>query len=99
MDFVRELFLSGHVADIVLAVMLLEAFALSWYSRQTAGALTIKTILLALLPGCFLAVALRAALFRAEWFWIALALIGALLSHLADMRQRLQFRSTSTHPR
>jgi len=99
MDFVRALFLSGHVADIVLVVMLLEAFALSWYSRQTSGALTTKIILLALLPGCFLAVALRAALFHAEWFWIAFALIGALLSHLADMRQRLQIRSTSTRHR
>jgi hypothetical protein len=96
MDFFRTLFSGGHVADIVLAVMAVEAFALSWYSRQTGGAPTKKIVLLALLPGCFLALALRAALVHAEWFWIALALIGALISHLADMRQRWQIRTSTS---
>ena len=93
MDFFSKLFVDGRIADIVLVVMVAEAFALSWYSRQHVGAPTIKAILLALLPGGFLALALRAALVQAEWFWIALALVGALFTHAADMRQRFQLRT------
>lgn len=90
MDLLCTLLSSEHLADIVLVVMVVEALALSWYLRPTIGTSRTKIILLALLPGCFLVLALRAALVHAAWFWIALALVGALISHLADMRQRLQ---------
>ena len=90
MDLLHTLFVGEHLADIVLAVMVVEALALSWYLRQTIDASSTKFILLALLPGCFLVLALRAALVHADWFWIVLALFGALISHLADLRQRLQ---------
>jgi hypothetical protein len=96
MEFLTGLFRSGHIADIVLAVMVVEAFALRWFGRSPADRPTFKLIALALLPGCFLALALRAALTQAHWFWIAGALVGALLAHLADMRQRLQTRSMSS---
>ena len=96
MDVLSKLFLDGRIADIVLAVMVVEAFALSWYSRQRMGAPTVTTILLALLPGAFLALALRAALVHAQWFWMALALVGALVTHLMDMRRRFQHRTSSS---
>ncbi len=96
MDVLSKLFLDGRIADVVLAVMVVEAFALSWYSRQRIGGLTIKIILLSLLPGAFLALALRSALVHAEWFWIALALVGALVTHVMDMRLRLQPPTSSS---
>lgn len=96
MEFLSKLFLDGRIADIVLTVLVIEAFALSWYSRRRVGVPTIKAILLALLPGVFLAFALRAALVHADWFWIALALLGALVTHIVDMRQRFQRRAAST---
>ena len=92
MDVISTFFLDGGIADLVLAVMVVEAAVLIAWSRRGASTLSAASIIVALLPGLFLALALRAALVRADWFWIALALIGALLTHLIDMRMRFQPR-------
>lgn len=95
MDVISTLFVGSRIADIVLAVMVVEAVLLLWLSRRPQSSLSAASIISALLPGFFLALALRAALIRAEWFWIALALIGALVTHLIDMRMRFQARPRS----
>ena len=92
MDVISAFFVDGSIADLVLAVMVIEAAVLIALSRRGASKFSAAIIILALLPGFFLVLALRGALIRAEWFWIALALMGALLTHLIDMRMRFQPR-------
>ena len=80
-----EFVASGHIVDIVLAVTLLEAVALTLWLRRIAPAALARM----LAPGVCLMLALRAALTGAAWPWIAVLLLLAGLSHLADVRQRL----------
>ena len=80
-----ELVASGRVVDIVLAVTLLEAMALTLWRRRIAPA----ALAVMLAPGVALMLALRAALTGAGWQWIALCLAAAGLAHLADLRRRL----------
>ncbi len=96
MDVISAFFLDGSIADLVLAVMAVEAAMLIALSRRSALTLSVASIMSALLPGFFLALALRAALVRAEWFWIALALVVALLTHIIDMRMRFQPRVSAS---
>jgi hypothetical protein len=88
MPVVSELFVSGRVVDLVLAVMLVEAIALAAYHRRTGRGLPPVAIVLNLAAGAALLLALRGALVGAGWGWIALALAGAFAAHLADLRQR-----------
>jgi hypothetical protein len=98
-DSLAQFFLAGGIADLVLIVMVIEAFALSWYSGQRVGAPKIKIILFALLPGAFLALALKAALMQVSWLWIAAALLCSLVTHFLDMRGRFQRRAPSSKTR
>ena len=93
MQAISTFFVDGKIADLVLAVMLVEALVLVAISRRAQSTLSATSIVLALLPGFFLVLALRAALVHAQWFWIALALTGALITHLIDMRMRFQSRA------
>ena len=99
MEAIRAFFIDGSIADLVLAVMLIEAAVLLAFSRRGTSRLSAASIMSALLPGFFLALALRAAFVRAGWLWIALALIGALITHLVDMRMRFQSRPVTSLPR
>lgn len=77
------LFASGHAADIVLAVMLVEALWL-----VTRGGWTLSAVILRLGPGALMLLAVRAALVGVSWPWIALPLILSLPLHLADLARR-----------
>lgn len=77
------LFASGHAVDVVLVVLLGEAFAL--IGRRHASA---ATIALALLPGALILLAVRAALTGGTWPWVALPLAASLPVHLLDVRRR-----------
>ncbi len=74
------LFERGHAADIMLAVLLLEAVFL--YRAGFGNALRIAA---ALLPGAFLVLAARAAMTDAGWPLIALFLVLSLPCHLLDL--------------
>lgn len=95
MDGISTFFLGGRIADLVLAVMVIEALLLLWLSRRPKSSLSALGVMSALLPGFFLALALRAVFTHAEWFWIALALFGALTTHLIDLRLRFHSRAES----
>ena len=95
MDMIESLFRSGHIADLVIAFMLLEALAFAVAARTRTRAWSLGVILAGLLPGLFLVLALRAALVQASSLWIAASLSAALVSHLFDVRLRL----TATHTR
>ena len=78
----------GHVVDVAIAVIVLEAVALSAYRRNTGRGLAPRDYLANLLAGLLLMLALRVALAAAPWPWIALALLGAGVAHAVDLRAR-----------
>jgi len=85
---VRDAFAQGWIVDLVLVLVAVEAVALVaiWIKRGRAASL--PGVVANLLAGAFLLVALRCALGGADWRWIALAMIGALVAHIADLTDR-----------
>lgn len=81
-------FASGHVADLILLVLLAEAVVLLAWRRRTGRGPAPRAVLALVLPGAALVLALRLALTGAWWGWIGLALFGALITHLYDLAQR-----------
>ena len=79
---------SGRIADLVLAVLALEAVALAALRLSGRGGVPLPDLLWFTASGVFLVLALRAALTGAGWWWIGIALTGAFLSHLMDLRRR-----------
>ncbi len=79
-----QFFASGHVADLIIGVMLVE---LGWIAVRRREKLAVAAM--GLLPGICLALALRAALTGADWRWIALFITASLPAHVIDMRRRL----------
>ena len=83
-----DLFASGRIVDVVLLLVAAEAVViLAWRRRAKPGA---GALLVNLASGACLMLALRAALVGAHWTWLALALLGALAAHLADLWLRLR---------
>jgi len=79
----EALFASGHAADIVIAVLALEA---AWL--KTRG-WSFGAIVGLLGPAALMMLGLRAALTGAEWYWIALPVALAFPLHVMDLRNRL----------
>lgn len=82
MEFVRALFASGHVVDLVLAVLAAEFV---WLVLRGNRALDVG---LGLSAAVLMMLALRAALTGAAWPWIALPLVLSFPLHLADLGRR-----------
>ena len=78
------LFNTGHAADLILGVLVIEAgwlrIARGWGWGAIAGLLG---------PAALIVLGLRAALIGAGWWWIALPLAASLPLHLMDLRTRL----------
>ncbi len=87
-----ELIQSGRIADILLAILAIEALILGLVLRARSGEARPEswTVRLAglLLPGVMFVLALRLALTGAAWPWIALTLAGAGAAHAFDVWQR-----------
>ncbi len=79
---IDTLFASGHAADIMLGVLVLEAV---WLKRKGWEAIYIAAMLG---PAAFIVLGLRAALVGADWWWIALPLAASFPLHLIDLRLR-----------
>ncbi len=77
------LFASGRAADIVLGVFVVEAIYLIAVRHRPAA-----DVLLALAPGVFFVLALRAALTHEKWEWVAIFVAASLPFHLSDLRRR-----------
>jgi ABC-type spermidine/putrescine transport system permease subunit II len=88
----QALFASGHVADLVLLVLLAESAALVLWHRRTGRGLAPAALAGLVLPGIAFALALRAALTGAGWGWVAAALVAAFLAHAFDVAVRLRAR-------
>ncbi len=83
-----ELFSSGGVAEIILAVLALEALGFAAWHRRDANQIRTLNFVLAALPGACLVLALRAALTGAGWGWIGLWLAASFPAHLVDLWRR-----------
>ncbi|MBI1186167.1 MAG: hypothetical protein GC206_02370 [Alphaproteobacteria bacterium] len=79
---------SGRVVDVILIVIAIEALALVLYRRTDRTRFGLVAIALALGPGVFLLLALRAALVGDHWAWVALWLGASFPVHLLDLRRR-----------
>lgn len=85
-----DFFASGHVADLILAVLVAEAMLLFTWHRRTGRGLAPLALAGLVLPGVALVLALRAALVGAGWELVAAALVAALAAHLFDLAVRLR---------
>lgn len=79
---IESWFASGRAADLVLAVLLVEAVLL------IARGYSPRRVLYALGPGAFMVLAVRFALTGMPWPWIAAALAASLPLHLLDLARR-----------
>ena len=84
----QELFATGRIADLVIALMALEAITLIAYRRVTGHGIGTTQVLSNLAAGVCLFIALRLALTGAQWTWIGVVLAASLAAHLADLKSR-----------
>jgi hypothetical protein len=83
------LFTSGHVVDLILIVMAIEAaWLLTRKSRFGRDRMQILDVALAFLPGVCLLLALRVALTDGPWPWVAVAVTASFPFHLLDLARR-----------
>ncbi len=81
-------FASGQVADLMVAVLLVEALALLGFWWLTGRGLAPRSVFALVLPGVFFARALRAALTGAWWGFVSLAMTAAFFAHAWDLWRR-----------
>ena len=84
-----ELFASGRIVDLIVALVVVEAAVLIALHRSRRRGPGAATVIAMLVPGVFLLLALRAALTAAPWTTIALWLAAALVAHLTDVARRM----------
>ncbi len=82
------LFASGHIVDLILVLVVLEAAALAAWHRRTGRGVALRAVAANLCSGAALLLAVRAALVGASWSLVALPLLAGLLAHLLDLRSR-----------
>lgn len=78
------LFASGHAADLILGVLVIEG---AWL--RLARGWRWRAVIALLGPAALIVLGLRAALVGADWWWVALPLAASLPLHLIDLRGRL----------
>lgn len=83
-----DLFASGRLIDLILALVVIEAIALTLVHRLTGTGVAPHDLIGLLLAGAFLLVAVRLALTDADWVWIGFWLGLALCAHLVDLAMR-----------
>lgn len=88
MPLLQELIVSGRIVDLMLAVVVIEIAAVAAYRRATGGGVAMLPLLTNVGAGGSLMLALRLSLADADWKWIAVLLVVALLFHVADLWQR-----------
>jgi ABC-type spermidine/putrescine transport system permease subunit II len=78
----------ARLAELVLAAIAIEAVFWAWRYRSRGTGLAPSQIVRMLLPGAMLVIALWVAASDGGPGTVALCLVGALLAHLVDARQR-----------
>jgi hypothetical protein len=80
---IADLITSGRIADLILAIMAIEAAIFGILSRRTGKGPPIGLLIVTMLSGAFLVLALRGALTGAAWPLIAGALTLSMVAHAA----------------
>lgn len=80
----QDLFTSGRIADVVLAIIAMEAIVLLTVAKRRGG-VSLVGLIGNLLAGASLVVALKLALTGGHWALIAAALSASLVGHAADL--------------
>ena len=83
-----DLFASGHLVDLILAVVVVEAAVLFVYWSRTRRGIAPRDLFPNLCAGAFLLLALRATLAGSGWMLASLFLAAAGLAHLTDVARR-----------
>ncbi|MGL4395382.1 MAG: hypothetical protein ACRCS9_02475 [Hyphomicrobium sp.] len=83
-----SLITSGRIADVILAMMVLEGLFLTFLFRGASGAMRPLLIWTNLMAGAALVLALKSVLQNDDWTWTALWLALALVAHAADLAAR-----------
>jgi hypothetical protein len=97
---VAELFASGRIVDLILALVVFEAILFALLNRRAIDRDRRIDLWLGLLPGACLLLALRSAQTGAAWTWTAFWLGCAFATHLADVARRWRGRTRgATVPR
>lgn len=85
-----ELFDSGRIVDLILALMLVEAVVICGLALIWRVRIPVAGLLLNLAAGACLLLALRAVLTGAGWALAGVWLTLALLAHVSDLVHRLR---------
>jgi hypothetical protein len=83
MSALQSLFTSGHIMDVVVALILLEVLLLAL--RRPA---TLPAALPSLCAGLGLALGLRAVLTGAGWPWLLLCVAASGVAHALEVKRR-----------
>jgi hypothetical protein len=83
-----DLFATGRIVDLILVLMIAEAFVLVGHHHLTGRGIAIAPLLTNMAAGACLLLALRAALSGLPWTVVALALGAAFGMHALDLRCR-----------
>jgi hypothetical protein len=86
---VEEFFTSGHIADVILVFLAVEVAVIGYVLWRQGQALGLLSFVASSLAGGSLVLALRAALLKSGWLFVAMYLLAALLAHLAEIAVRL----------
>jgi len=80
-----ELFASGRIVELILAVLVIEWLLMSFIYFYKGKGIAPLHFLIHALPGVFIFLALRAALHEQGWQMIGLFLGLSFIAHLADL--------------
>jgi hypothetical protein len=83
-----DLFATGRIVDIILMLMIAEAFVLVGHHHLTGRGIAITPLLTNIAAGACLLLALRATFSGAPWSVVAVALGAAFGMHALDLRSR-----------
>ena len=85
-----ELFSSGRIVDVIVALVVLEALLLVGLRLRRGRGPAPAALLSTLASGAALMLAVRAALTGADWPFVAAWLLAALFAHLTEMMIRFR---------
>jgi hypothetical protein len=81
-------FEASQLIDLVIVATLLEWAALAWLWRSRRRGLRPAALARMFLPGLCLMLAMRSAVVGTPWYWMAVLLSAAGLSHAVDLKSR-----------
>jgi hypothetical protein len=92
---VAELFSTGRIVDLILALIVLEAVVLMIVRAATGQGVAAVDLVSLLAPGAALLLALRATATGHGWVQTAAWLLAALAAHLVDLTRRWKHTNRS----